>query len=114
MMAQPCDISARQAVAVDPALLLEGDRPRLLDEWQAAPQLWNHVRRAVDASDGFGHFILTGSAVPAEDVEQIRAVDISRVGGARRDPARVGAVLASLARNVATEVKNSVLAIASR
>ncbi len=43
------DPSARQAVAVDPALVLAGARPRLLDEWQVEPALWNQVRRAVDA-----------------------------------------------------------------
>ncbi|MEX2551325.1 MAG: DUF4143 domain-containing protein [Nitriliruptoraceae bacterium] len=184
------DTRARQAVAIDPSLVLEGQRPRLLDEWQVEPRLWNHVRRAVDAAGAAGQFVLTGSAVPADDadrhsgagrfsflrmrpmtlfesghstaavslaglfdgepvraaepdlslrtlieriviggwpaqqnrsvsdaaraardyLEQVRQVDISRVGGIRRDPARVGALLASLARNVATEVKNSVLA----
>ena len=43
------DPSARQALAVDPALVLAGARPRLLDEWQVEPALWNQVRRAVDA-----------------------------------------------------------------
>jgi len=44
--------------------LLEGERPRLIDEWQLAPKFWDAVRFAVDHSKGFGHFILTGSAVP--------------------------------------------------
>jgi len=184
------DAAARRALEVDPSLVLEGDRPRLLDEWQVAPELWNHVRRAVDSARAFGQFVLTGSAVPDDDIdrhtgagrfsflrmrpmslfesghangevslaalldgaspraadpgltvralaelvtiggwpaqqgqavpdaaraardylEQVRSVDVSRVGDTRRDPARVGAVLVSLARNVATEVKNSVLA----
>jgi toxin HigB-1 len=39
--------------------------PRLLDEWQLAPELWNQVRRGVDAADQPGQFLLTGSAVPA-------------------------------------------------
>lgn len=184
------DAGARLALAVDPSLVLEGERPRLLDEWQVQPKLWNYVRRAVDARGEAGQFILTGSSVPAEDVErhtgagrfsflrlrpmslfeaghstgtvslagllsgvpprstdpgltvrrlaeiitmggwpaqqgrgmldaaraardyleQVRQVDISRVGSTRRDPARVGALLRSLARNVATEAKNSVLA----
>ena len=43
------DPSARQALAVDPALVLAGARPRLLDEWQVEPALWNQMRRAVDA-----------------------------------------------------------------
>lgn len=42
------DANARRAVEVAPALVLAGDTPRLIDEWQVAPALWNHVRRAVD------------------------------------------------------------------
>ena len=57
-----------ETMAVDPALLLAGPSPRLIDEWQAKPAIWNHVRRAVDDRPGLGHFILTGSAVPADDV----------------------------------------------
>jgi hypothetical protein len=44
--------------------------PRLLDEWQAEPGLWNYVRRAVDDRRARGQFILTGSASPTEDVTQ--------------------------------------------
>ena len=47
-----------------PSLLLEGDTPRLLDEWQVAPELWNAVRFAVDKRRAVGQFILTGSVVP--------------------------------------------------
>lgn len=50
--------------------LLEGDKPRLLDEWQVIPQLWDAVRFSVDHSKGTGQFIMTGSAVPLEDKEQ--------------------------------------------
>lgn len=63
------DADARRAMAIDPALVLRGAKPRLLDEWQVAPELWNHVRRAVDA-EGTGQFILTGSAVPEDDVQR--------------------------------------------
>jgi len=49
---------------VQPSLLLEGDHPRLIDEWQMAPQLWDAVRFAVDRSAEPGRFILTGSSVP--------------------------------------------------
>ena len=62
------DENARDAAAVDPGLLLAGDVPRLLDEWQVAPALWNHVRRAVDQRQARGQFILTGSAAPADDL----------------------------------------------
>ncbi|MDR2615668.1 MAG: DUF4143 domain-containing protein [Oscillospiraceae bacterium] len=50
-----------------PSLLLRGDAPRLLDEWQLAPALWDAVRFAVDERGATGQFILTGSAVPGED-----------------------------------------------
>jgi predicted AAA+ superfamily ATPase len=61
------DSNAREALAVDPALVLDGPTPRLLDEWQVEPTVWNHVRRAVDSRGLPGQFILTGSAVPADD-----------------------------------------------
>jgi len=48
-----------------PSLLLEGETPRLLDEWQVAPELWNAVRFAVDKRRALGQFILTGSVNPA-------------------------------------------------
>lgn len=47
-----------------PSALLEGGQPRLIDEWQMAPQLWDAVRFAVDKSQAKGSFILTGSATP--------------------------------------------------
>lgn len=184
------DQAARQVLAVEPALVLEGSRPRLLDEWQMAPELWNQVRRAVDRANQPGQFLLTGSAVPADDasrhtgagrfaflrmrpmslfetgasigsislrqlfngeipavadpgltlqdlgaliarggwpaqqgrslqaaaraardyLEQVRQVDISRVGERRLDPVRVGALLRALGRHCATEAKLSTLA----
>lgn len=184
------DETARRAATVDPSLVLDGPAPRLIDEWQVEPGLWNHVRRAVDDRATPGQFVLTGSSVPADDVarhtgagrfsflrmrpmtlfetghtngaislaalltseppraedpglsvgdladritaggwpaqhdrrtadaaraardylEQIRNVDVSRVAGSRRDPARVGRLLRSLARNSATEVAISLLA----
>ena len=54
--------------ASDPAEVLKGPAPRLLDEWQNAPQLWNRVRRECDDRPERGQFILTGSAVPQDDV----------------------------------------------
>ena len=47
-----------------PSILLEGEVPRLLDEWQVAPELWNAVRFAVDKRRSKGQFILTGSVIP--------------------------------------------------
>lgn len=51
---------------INPKLLLQGDIPLLLDEWQLAPKLWDAIRFEVDHRDGPGQFILTGSAVPAK------------------------------------------------
>lgn len=62
------DSSARQAAELDPALILEGEAPRLIDEWQVVPDVWNHVRRAVDDRGKAGQFVLTGSAVPRDNV----------------------------------------------
>ena len=56
----------KKMAELSPATLLEGDTPRLIDEWQIAPNIWNAVRYEVDNRDEFGQFILTGSAVPSE------------------------------------------------
>ena len=62
------DLNARRSVSLVPGVVLEGDEPRLLDEWQLAPEVWNQVRHASDESHRTGRFILTGSAVPADDI----------------------------------------------
>lgn len=54
---------------MDISFLLEGRTPRLLDEWQQIPQLWDAIRFTVDHREGDGHFILTGSAVPVSSAE---------------------------------------------
>lgn len=61
-------MSYQQAADIKPSLLLKGDTPRLLDEWQTAPVLWDAVRYAVDMRGELGQFILTGSAVPRDNV----------------------------------------------
>ena len=181
---------ARALAVLAPYQVLGGAAPRLIDEWQLAPSIWNHVRRAVDDRGRPGQFILTGSAVPADDVtrhagagrltrlrmrplssfemghssgeisiselldgappeapqaemqiallterickggwpgnlnrsaksvlranrdylNEIRRMDISRVNGKTRDPIKVGKLLRSLARNIATPVAISTLA----
>ncbi len=78
------DASARRAAAVDPGLLLRGETPRLIDEWQIVPEIWNHVRHAVDDRPGRGHFILTGSAVPPDDIT--RHTGAGRIGRLRLRP----------------------------
>jgi predicted AAA+ superfamily ATPase len=62
------DQNARAAVALNPALVLDGATPRLIDEWQVEPAIWNQIRRAVDDRAEPGQFILSGSAVPADEV----------------------------------------------
>lgn len=184
------DGNARGAVEVDPSLVLDGPTPRLIDEWQIEPKIWDHVRRAVDDRQQPGQFILAGSAVPADEatrhtgamrfgrlrmrpmsllelgassgaislfdllehgqakapdpglaaadvadliarggwpglrslsthqillevrdyLEQVRRTDIREVDGIRRDPERVGRLLHSLARNVATSASAVALA----
>jgi uncharacterized protein len=64
------DQDAARAAAVDPRLVLGGPVPRLLDEWQRAPGVWDAVRRAVDDRSTPGQFILTGSATPNDDVRR--------------------------------------------
>ncbi len=56
------------AAGMDPASILEGAPPLLLDEWQLAPGVWNPMRRACDARGLPGRFILTGSADPPADI----------------------------------------------
>ena len=46
--------------------LLDGDSPRLIDEWQDVPRFWDAIRHRVDHSDGLGQFVLTGSSVLPE------------------------------------------------
>lgn len=53
---------------ISPGLLLEGATPRLIDEWQLAPQLWDAIRFEIDQRDEFGQFILTGSSTPVADM----------------------------------------------
>ncbi|HKI66054.1 MAG TPA: DUF4143 domain-containing protein [Solirubrobacterales bacterium] len=184
------DLKAREAAALEPAFVLDGPTPRLIDEWQLEPSIWNHVRRAIDDRGEPGQFILTGSAVPADDItrhsgagrltrlrmrplslfekgrstgrialarllegskegapearmdlpelaeeiclggwpgllgktskqaltaarrylEEIRRVEIPAVSGGRRDPVKVGRLLRSIGRNVATQASVATLA----
>ena len=79
---------------IRPRDLLIGDNPRLLDEWQIAPQLWDTIRFEVDHRKGQGHFILTGSSVPIqedddEDIpenQKIRHSGTGRFGWLRMRP----------------------------
>ena len=185
------DENARRMIAADAAAVLDGSTPRLIDEWQLEPAIWNHVRREIDRRGAPGQFILTGSAVPADDaarhtgagrfvrlrmrplslyesgrssgeislrrlfdgeeqrapqsvmsiatvaeficaggwpghigrplpgvlrvnrgyLDDVRRTDVSRASGKTRDPVKVGRLLRSLARNVATPAALSTLAV---
>ncbi|GAB1418921.1 DUF4143 domain-containing protein [Bacteroidales bacterium] len=56
-------------MSIKPRILLEGETPRLLDEWQEHPKLWNYVRHEVDDRKKRAQFILTGSANPEEEIK---------------------------------------------
>ncbi len=74
-----------QLARLNPALLLEGKKPRLIDEWQVAPSLWDSIRFESDHSSSLGLFILTGSAVPA-DLSQVVHTGTGRIGWLRMRP----------------------------
>ena len=61
----------QQMARINPANLLEGEVPHLIDEWQIATNIWNAVRYEVDQRGEFGQFILTGSSVPASLDESV-------------------------------------------
>ena len=67
-----------------PEAVLAGAVPRLLDEWQHAPTLWNRVRRECDDRAKPGQFILTGSAIPTDDIT--RHSGMGRIGRVRMRP----------------------------
>lgn len=70
---------AVDALDVQPSLLLRGERPRLIDEWQLAPVLWDAVINEADKAKGAaGQFLLTGSATPV-DAKQLRHTGTGRV-----------------------------------
>ncbi len=60
----------RIAAEVDPASILDGPEPRLLDEWQLVRGIWNPMRHTCDWRGGFGHFLLTGSQNPPDDITE--------------------------------------------
>ena len=70
---------------LSPQLLLDGDTPRLIDEWQDAPSLWDAIRFEVDRRDEFGQFILTGSSVPV-DVRKTAHSGTGRIARMRMRP----------------------------
>ncbi|MGM9743049.1 MAG: ATP-binding protein [Candidatus Cryptobacteroides sp.] len=74
----------RSVASLNPKLLLRGEKPRLIDEWQIAPQLWDSVRFESDHGP-LGQFILTGSSVPA-DMSNVVHSGTGRIGWLRMRP----------------------------
>jgi len=58
----------REQATLVPQIVLQGDTPRLIDEWQFVPSIWNAVRSEIDRHSKKGQFILTGSASPSDDI----------------------------------------------
>lgn len=71
--------NAQIAYQVNPSALLSGETPRLLDEWQSMPPLWDMVRSEVDRRHALGQFILTGSSVPPK-LNQLQHSGTGRIG----------------------------------
>ena len=53
-----------ELISADPSIALNGDKPRLIDEWQKASNLWNYIRQRIDEDQEFEEYILTGSSTP--------------------------------------------------
>ena len=85
LLMQENAIQNLQMAELAPSRLLQGDTPRLIDEWQLAPRLWDAVRAEVDKRDEFGQFMLTGSAVPP-DSESIHHTGTGRITRMRMRP----------------------------
>ncbi len=74
----------RAALASDPRSILKGDSPRLVDEWQEDPRLWDAVKTEVDSSREKGRFILTGSSAPEK--KHMHHSGVGRIGALRMRP----------------------------
>jgi len=70
----------------DITLLLEGEKPRLIDEWQVIPEIWNAVRFDVDEKNGKGLYILTGSVTPNDEDKKDLHTGIGRMSFATMYP----------------------------
>lgn len=65
-------LNTKQTISManlNPAGILNGEKPRLIDEWQVSPDIWNHVKNDLDFNYEFGKYILTGSSTPADKTE---------------------------------------------
>lgn len=79
-------LNTRQVIALaklDPKAVLDGETPRLIDEWQTVPDIWNQVKDNLDFKYEFGKFILTGSSTPADKT------DVYHSGAGRITPVKM-------------------------
>ena len=73
-LGNPGELSnAMETLQIVPKKLLEGDVPRLIDEWQTIPELWDMIRSEVDNRGEMGQFILTGSSVPIDEDKRMHS-----------------------------------------
>lgn len=73
-LGNPGELSnAMETLQIVPKKLLEGDVPRLIDEWQTIPELWDMIRSEVDNRGEMGQFILTGSSVPMDENKRMHS-----------------------------------------
>ena len=73
-LGNPGELSnAKEPLQIVPKKLLEGDVPRLIDEWQTIPELWDMIRSEVDNRGEMGQFILTGSSVPMDEDKRMHS-----------------------------------------
>lgn len=70
---------------INPSLLLRGEKPKLIDEWQVAPALWDAIRFDSDHSENLGNYILTGSSVPAK-MDDVIHTGTGRIGWLKMRP----------------------------
>ncbi len=77
--------SYRRMADAQPSLLLQGETPRLIDEWQTIPVIWDAVRFAADKRQEMNQFIMTGSATPLDD-DEIEHTGLGRIARMRMRP----------------------------
>jgi len=73
----------------DPSTVFGGKIPRLIDEWQLAPNVWNSIRHEIDRRAATGQFILTGSATPTDDLTTLNIITAGKTCYTRADGVNV-------------------------
>ncbi|WP_368408420.1 ATP-binding protein [Leyella stercorea] len=81
-------LNTQQAISMarmNPKAVLNGEKPRLIDEWQKAPDVWNQVKDDLDFNYEFGKYILTGSSTPA-DKTTVHHSGVGRIASIKMRP----------------------------